>query len=369
MKVAVLADGNSIHTVKWINGLAKNGVDVVLITSHSVSTDIDVSVNVHKLPFSSDVKMLSGTLAHLFNVLPLMLFLLRLRPEILHAHYLSGYGLLGALTFFKGFMASVWGSDIYIFPTRSRTKKYIIQFVLYRAKYLTSTSQDMLSEVMKYRDVSKKSCVIPFGVDTDKFHNTSGRKYDQFVMGTVKGLRDVYGIDYLINAFNIVCEHFENTNAQMFSKLRLIIAGKGEKEAELKELALQSNYSDKISFLGFVDNNLVPEVLSGLDLFVAYSRSESFGVSVLEASSFELPVIVSDVGGLPEVVQDHRTGLIVQAYSEVYLASAIIELVTDPELMKKMSRNGRSFVIKRYSEQASIGLMMDLYQEIFDEKE
>ena len=368
MRVALLADGKSIHTVNWVNGLSRKGIDVTLISSHSISPDINGEVNICQLPFSSDKKLLSGSLAYILNVLPLIILLFKLRPNILHSHYLSGYGLLGALTFYRNFVTSVWGSDIYIFPKLSKVKHLIIKFVLWRTKKLSSTSRNMLKEVLKYSDIASRSTVIPFGIDTKKFKPILSDRDPSFVVGTVKGLKDVYGVDYLITAFFQVCEYFEKTNEAVFSELKLSIAGHGAKELELRQLANSSDYRNKVEFLGFIENKEVPATLSTFDVFIAYSRSESFGVSVLEASSSGLPVIVSDVGGLPEVVEQNKTGFVVPANSADLLAKSIITMFEDRKSMVDMGVSGVEFVEQNYSENASLMLMINFYKEFIREK-
>ena len=110
----------------------------------------------------------------------------------------------------------------------------------------------------------------------------------------------------------------------------------------------------------------VPEYLNKLDIYVAASRldSESFGVAILEASACALPVIVTDVGGLPEVVEDEITGKIVQRDNHHALAKALEELIIDEKLRKKMGQAGLKRVIDYYTWEDSVSIMEDVYRDV-----
>ena len=103
-----------------------------------------------------------------------------------------------------------------------------------------------------------------------------------------------------------------------------------------------------------------------MDIYVALSRldSESFGVAILEASSCELPVVVSSVGGLPEVVEDQKTGFIVPKEDAEAGASAILKLTQDSSLRKQMGREGRKIVLKKYKWSDNVTHMEQVYQQV-----
>ena len=119
--------------------------------------------------------------------------------DILHAHYASSYGLLGALANFHPFILSIWGADIFSFPKKSFLHRYIFNFNLRVADKILSTSQIMAKEIKKY--TNKEIIVTPFGIDINTFK--PGNKVDKikgefdFIIGTIKGLEEIYGIEYL----------------------------------------------------------------------------------------------------------------------------------------------------------------------------
>lgn len=297
------------------------------------------------------------------KVLPLLWRTIReFRPDVVHAHYASSYGLLGALTWFKPFVVSVWGSDIYTFPRRSLLHSWLIKFVLFRAGKVLSTSHAMASETRKY--TQKSIVVTPFGIDLQVFKPTTVSSLfspSDIVVGTVKTLEEKYGIEYLIRAFHQV----RSRNPDL--PLKLLIVGGGTLEEYLKKLVAELNLGDCTVFTGRVPFEAVQEYHNMLSVYVALSvcDSESFGVAILESGACAKPVIVWNVGGLPEVVEDGVTGIVVPVRDIDATVAAIESLVLDEELRQGMGRAGRARVQCQYDWNSSVGQMITIYEDLF----
>jgi glycosyltransferase involved in cell wall biosynthesis len=170
---------------------------------------------------------------------------------------------------------------------------------------------------------------------------------EQFVIGTVKSLEPAYGIKNLIESFSILIRRKISNNCG--PDVRLVIAGEGSLRKSLEEVARRLRVDDRTTFLGSVPNSTVPELVNGFSVFAALSVSESFGVAVLEASACGVPVVVTDVGGLPEVATDGVTGLMVPAQNPEAAADAFSRLLNDENLRHSLGANGRSFVLEKYN--------------------
>jgi glycosyltransferase involved in cell wall biosynthesis len=107
-------------------------------------------------------------------------------------------------------------------------------------------------------------------------------------------------------------------------------------------------------------------VLNRLDIYCAFSRFESFGVAILEASACEKPVIVSDADGLAEVTLDGQTGLVVPKEDIDASANAMVKLIQDVQLRQQMGKAGRQHVLENYTWDKSLDLMLDAYKETMD---
>src|SRR5262249_2670387 len=117
----------------------------------------------------------------------------------------------------------------------------------------------------------------------------------------------------------------------------------------IERMVRRSGLDSRVELLPAVPHSQVPEVLSRIDIFVVPSLSESFGVAAVEASACGLPVVASRVGGLPEVVVDGETGLLVPPSDSPALANALDRLIGSEELRVRFGRNGRAFVEQLYS--------------------
>lgn len=364
MMILLLANANSIHTKKWAISLAQRHIEICLFSfeeskdedyekySNISFVDIEFSSALHKDSEISKITLLKH-LPKLIKVIK------KVKPDIVHAHYATSYGLLGALCGFKPFVLSVWGSDIYEFPKVSIFHKLMIQFNLYRATKILSTSHAMALETSQY--TSKKIQITPFGIDLSKFKKSIVKTTllsETIVIGTVKTLSPIYGIDYLIKAFKIL--KVNNTGLL----LKLLIVGDGEERINLVELCKDLEIIEDVVFTGSIDNSLVPEYLNRMDIYVALSTSESFGVAIIEASACEIPVVVSNIGGLPEVVNNTITGFVVESKNPKLAAIEIEKLMLDKELRMIMGKAGRERVKEFYNWEENVSLMVEIYSEI-----
>jgi glycosyltransferase involved in cell wall biosynthesis len=133
-------------------------------------------------------------------------------------------------------------------------------------------------------------------------------------------------------------------------------------EAELEQLGL----GDSVRLLG--DRSDVPPLLAEADVFVCSSRSEGMPVSIIEAMAVGLPVVASAVGGVPEMVDDERTGLLVAPGAAAALAEALARLIGDRALREQMGRAGREDALQRYDLPPFRQAHLELYARLLEER-
>jgi glycosyltransferase involved in cell wall biosynthesis len=279
--------------------------------------------------------------------------------------------MLATLSGVRPRMVSVWGSDVYDFPTVSPLHRALVRWVLTSADQVASTSHAMADQVrglLARRGLRRAIAITPFGVDTYRFAPARVRESSanqSLVIGTVKTLAQKYGIDTLIEAFALL-----RANPSV-GPIRLRIVGDGPQRDALMRLVAARGLSEQVEFVGAVQHDRVPQQLQGFDIYVAASRldSESFGVAVIEASACECPVVVTRVGGLPEVVRDGETGLIVPRESPQALSDALLRLVADPALRRRLGGAGRIWVQQQYEWSDCVGRMIDLYRSLLSRTE
>ena len=359
-RILLLADINSSHLKKSALALKVEGFEVAIFSLSKALEDWYTENNItHFTGLSKNKKdFLAGDLfklSYLKAIRKLKNSIQTWRPEIVHAHYASSYGLLGALSGFQNYFISVWGSDVFEFPKKSILHKYLIKFNLAHARLILSASEIMASAARKYSKVPVK--VIPFGIDTHVFspsvHGNDTSK--ELTIGTIKSLEPVYGIDVLIKSFAIVNRKVNS------KKLKLLIIGAGSQMDQLKKLASSLSLSN-VEFRGAVEFNKVPECHREIDIFVNLSYMESFGVSVLEAMSSGKPVLVSRAGGLIEITDDD-CALYVETGDVEHAATALERLVLNAELRQTMGMHGRNRVEEFYQWSNCVKMMKSIYNQ------
>lgn len=362
MRVLLLADINSIHTKRWATALAASGVEIGIFSLGKSNDEwykgVEGITNCHASGFKASV-FKSGIVSKInyLKLLPALKKALKsFQPDIVHVHYASSYGLLGKLSGFHPIYVSVWGNDVYEFPNRGKVQKVILKSNLKNADKIFSTSKAMKKETEKYTD--KKIKVIPFGVDLDSFKpmvvETEFSSTD-IVVGTIKTLEPDYAIDVLIRAFSIVCDR----NPQL--PLKLLICGQGSLRKMLEKLCKELGISKKVIFKGQISHTDVPRYLNMIDIFGCLSDNESFGVAVVEAMACEKPVVVSNVGGLAEVVENGRTGAVVPPQSPELAADVIETFALNPLVREKIGHNARARVVKLYDWKKCVATMVASY--------
>jgi L-malate glycosyltransferase len=363
MKILILSDPSSPHTIRWVNSLHREGIEVFLFgLSKYDSTQFDDGIRIESLQTPNRIKAkLDGNFLksmYLAAYPKLKKIIKEFKPDILHAHYAASYGLIGALTGFHPFVLSVWGIDILTFPNNSVLHKKMIEYSLKKADKVLATSYYLAKQTNHY--TKKEVLITPFGIDTEKFRPKVVDPIfheDDIVIGTVKSMERKYGIEYLIKSFSVLKEKYTDKN------LKLLLVGGGSLENKFNQMIDELSISDSSIITGQVPFNKVAEYHNQLSIAVYVSKVESFGVSILESSACEKPVVVSDVGGLPEVVENDVTGFIVKANDTEATTNAIEKLIQNGELREKYGVAGRIRVRNKFDWHKNVNDMINIYNQ------
>ena len=192
--------------------------------------------------------------------------------------------------------------------------------------------------------------VIANGVTVERFVPVPGARPVRTIL-TVANLRPEKAHEVLLNAAAML--------APARPELRVLVAGDGPRAAELRALAATLGIADRVEFLGHVDD--VPSLLGRAGAFVLPSRSEAFPNAAMEAMAAGLPVVASAVGGLLDLVDHGRTGLLVPVDDAGGFAAAIEQLMADPERAARIGAAAREDVMSRYSFDRMVRAFEDLY--------
>jgi glycosyltransferase involved in cell wall biosynthesis len=217
-----------------------------------------------------------------------------------------------------------------------------IESALTRLGHVVAPSHAMAEFMVSHGFPQRLVHVIPYGMEIGE--NGAHEEHDRLVAGVAANLEYWKGIDVLIEAARLV-----------ESPLRLEIYGVGSKQEELER---QADGLDA-HFNGFVQNPL-----AGLDVLVQPSRADNLPLAILEAMAVGLPVIGTRVGGIPELVVDGETGLLVEPERPEELAAALDSLAADRERRLELGRRGRERVQEHFPADAIARRTVALYEEL-----
>jgi glycosyltransferase involved in cell wall biosynthesis len=145
--------------------------------------------------------------------------------------------------------------------------------------------------------------------------------------------------------------------------IRLLVLGVGPLEKKLKEKVKAGMLEDRVTFLGHIENNKLPEFLAISDVFVRPSISEGQGISFIEAMAAGVPIIATPVGGIPDFLIDKKTGLFCNVHDSESIAIGINQLLNNQDLKNSLIFQAKSLVKEKYNWDI---LASQMQQEIFD---
>lgn len=222
--------------------------------------------------------------------------------------------------------------------------RLLLNKVLDHADVIIATTSAYLKSSPFIKNHKDKAIIIPNGIDLDEFNliyskdecreklNLSPEKKIILFFGSLVKYK---GPDVLLKAFSIVLKEVPDAE--------LIFAGRGEMKDYLLKLANELNIKDYVKFIGFVDENKKPLYYKAVDIFCLPSTNmgESFGIVNLEAMASGVPVISSNLGGIPDIINDGENGLLVDPGDFKSLANSIIYLLQNEDIKNEMGACGK----------------------------
>lgn len=237
-----------------------------------------------------------------------------------------------------------WKRKIFIFLERFANK--------FADKIIAVSDFDRRSAVKQGIALESKLEVVYHGLDLDKFENLDKASRKEFnipenalLIGTAANFYPSKGLKYFINSASLLCRDFYN--------LYFLIIGQGGLKKNLQKQIKEQGLENKIIMPGFRPDAL--QIMKIMDIFVLSSVKEGLPYCLLEAMALGLPIAASKAGGVPEIIEDKKTGLLSEPADFYGLAENIKILIKDKNLRRELSENSekkiQSFTIERMAEE------------------
>jgi glycosyltransferase involved in cell wall biosynthesis len=273
--------------------------------------------------------------------------------DVIHAHWAIPTGPAAVSAARRLGLPSVitmHGGDVYVNPEQGYdfpTRWYVrpaLRWTLRKAGALTAITEDCRQHALRAGAPSRSMHLVFNGTDLRRFSPAPAGTVDpRFGPTMIFACRQLFprkGIRFLVEAAAQLKPRFPD--------LKVVVAGDGFERPELIALAEGLGIARDITFLGWVPNSELPQYYRAAALSVIPSLEEGFGIPAAEAMGCETPVVASDAGGLPEVVEHGVTGLVVPRGDANALAGAIGELLADPARRRRMGQAGRERALRLF---------------------
>jgi glycosyltransferase involved in cell wall biosynthesis len=317
MKLLFLSDANSFHTKRWVDYFVDKGHVCYLVSLEksqgTKASEIFISPKT-EIPFLKYFFALSETKNLIQDI----------NPDLVNAHFVPNYGLLGALSKKKPLVVSTWGSDILISPKKSFFHRLRAKYVLSKADLVTCDGTNLSRELLELGVPEEKIVLAPMGVEQrlliERKNNIESK--DDICILSTRSLEPVYDVRTLIMSIPLITEKTDK-------KLTFWITRQGSQERELKELVSKLKVERSVEFKGYVSRDDLEELFRKADIYVSTSLSDSTSVSLLEAMVTGLLPVVTDIPGNREWIEDGENGFLFPSGDSKTLAEKVIWIINN----------------------------------------
>ena len=255
------------------------------------------------------------------------------------------------------------GSDVIELHRSLWFQQSLVRGMIRCADWVLAHSASLMDEAQRIVGPLKGKCsYLHNWVDCDRIreraksiHGTKSLPDGPFVLTAAK-LYPRKALDVLLQAISRIMHSVEGC--------QFVIAGDGPEEGRLREMAKAPKVDELVRFVGDIPNDEIPAWFSRCELFVLPSRSEPFGIVLLEAMTFGKAIVATRVGGIPEFVTHGFNGLLVPSEDSDALAESIRILLVDKELRSAIGRNGLERVEKEFNVKSLMGKYESLFESI-----
>lgn len=358
MRICLVADSSSIHTKRWAKYFVKRGheLQIISIRPGKINGATVYYVGPYEPPSGITCSSVSQALRISYITRKLVK---KLKPDILHGHYLTDSGFFAAFTKHHPFVVSPWGSDVLVYPAQSRISKLIAKYVLRRADKIHSVSTYLTKKIIALGADPNKIITVPIGIDLNKFRPDKAQqdKIENVIIST-RTLSPIYNVGLLIRAVPYIIKEIQNA--------KIIIVGDGAQKNDLIATACKLQVHKYIDFVGRIEHENIPKMLAAAKVYVSTSLSDSLGISNLEAMGCGVFPVIVDRPAVREWITNGVNGFLVPPNDPKMLARKIVDAINDEKLRDFAEKKNLEIIQKKAGWEENMIQIERLYNNILE---
>lgn len=359
MKICFLGNALSIHTKRWVMYLINRGYEVYVISFRKSKID--------EIPIYCYEPQYNNFLYKYFhfskNFKEIKKQIWAIKPDVLHAHYLTSYGLLGALSGFRPLVVSAMGTDLLVDSRKSLLHRFILSYVIKKADLVTLGASHLVRQVQELGGDISKTIKVTIGVDIEKFNLRKRIQKDnkRTVILSCRVFEREQNIEYLILSLGPILRERRDVEVHF--------CGDGSHREYCQNLVNELGIEHNTNFLGFVNHDQMPFHYNQADIYVSSSTSDADHISLMEALACGLFPVVSDIPTNREWIEDNRNGFLVPLDDPEMFRKKIVQAIENQELREKSKEYNFELVKSRAEYRKDLELLEEYYRRLCKEKQ
>jgi glycosyltransferase involved in cell wall biosynthesis len=369
MTLAYLGDPNSVHVRRWLAYFADRGHAVHLLTSTGEAVHEPLDPRIHLHPFRAWPRLRIPGASRFVTSVSLRLVLRQIRPDVLHAHYLSRYGWAARMSGFRPYVVTVWGSDVLASPMKPSAATWARR-TLSGAALVTGVSMDLLRAAVELGAKPNLTRVVQFGVDPERFTpgpapadlrqrlDLEGRR----VVLSPRGMSDLYRHEVAVQALAELPEDVVLVLIKWQSDPAYV--------AVLERVIADLELGHRVRFVPAIPHDQMADTYRLADVVVSLPRTDAFPVTALEAMACGIPIVMGDVPSALEGLGAVDPSGVVPGDDPAAVAAAVrARLELAPDARMDLGRRLRDAAIERGDVNRSLLAMERFYGQLVRSEE
>ncbi len=368
MKILFIGNINNSHEQKWVIPMTKYGHEVHIISPEDYAEKDDVIVHLYdpdKLYVNDN-----ALVRFIKKIKDLRQYIRKIKPDIVHFQFLVDLAYCSPFLGFKNIVLTPWGSDVLIFPQRSKKIYYFLKWTLKSGKLITYHSNQLLDRMNDITNIKNKiiyKIIYSVPQDFKKFIdqneiNNIRKKYkiksENKIVLSFRNIMEVYNLEEIIQAMAIVIKR--DTNIRFIILYEYNIQ---ERVQKIQELVREYDIVEQTLFINNIPNNKMFNFYSLANVGVSFSRSDGCPVSVLESMAVGLPLVVSDIPANRQILSSESARF--TKLGEINkLAENIFELLSNSSAAKKQTELAYHDMLKLGFNEDNVSKLNEAYKNI-----